>query len=184
MLSLMLMLAGLLFIATSLFGKKIRRTFIAESFPVTGLVVEIKKEHQSIRNSTRTISLPVIEFKVNSLFRFKAEIDAVNNGIKVGDSVEVLVGKSNHRIAKLKRGTNELYLLLNIFLILGGACCGVSIYLFHPNDFSLSFIKDPFTALLIATGIGLFATKGYPILRMFLDYGPKYTENAYEVANK
>ncbi|MCP5334232.1 MAG: hypothetical protein H7A08_00905 [Oceanospirillaceae bacterium] len=183
-LSLVLMLSGLFFIGIAYLGKRIRKNFLSESTIVPGVVVDIKEEMQKSTNrGARIFFLPIIEYKVKSKLRFKAELDATQHKIKIGDSVEVLVSKSNYKIAKLKGSTEELFLILNIMLFLGIGACAVGIHLFNPSDFSFSFIKDPFTVSVIVLGVVFFGMKAAPVVRMFFDHGLNYIENAYEVDN-
>lgn len=180
--SLIFLLAGLIFVAVAFIGKKTRKKFIAESFNVPGVVVDIKKERQRSGNSTAEFSLPIIEYRVDASFRFKAEIDANKHHIKLGDSVEVQVDRSNHRIAKLKKGNKEFNLVMNLMLFLGLTGCGVSVYLFNPADFHLDLNGNLFPLLFIATAIPLFSVRIYPMVRLCLDQGPSYSENAYPVS--
>ena len=179
--SLIFMLGGLILIGVSFFGKKIRKKFISESFVIPGIVVDIKEDsHKMADGNSRTFLLPIIEYKVKSKLRFEAEIDATQHKIKIGDAVEVLVSKSNYKIAKLNGSTKDLFLNLNIMLFLGVGTCGVSVHLFNPNDFSLDFIKDPFTAVVVVAGIIFFILKAIPVIRLYFYNGQNYTENAYE----
>ncbi|WGL17880.1 hypothetical protein PVT68_06175 [Microbulbifer bruguierae] len=181
--SIVFMLAGLLCVALALIGKKTRQAFIAESFLVRGKVVDIKEERQKSGDSTNTFHFPIIEYKTRSTFRFKAEVDADQHLLNVGDSAAVMVSKKNHKIAKLKNGTKELYLLLNALMVLGISGCVLSIYLFDPKEFNLDFIKDPFTLLFTVAVIGFLTSKMYPPLKLYFNNGPRYSENAYEVSN-
>lgn len=178
----MFMFGGLFFIGLSLIGKKVRRKFISESLVTTGVVVDIKEERHRTRShgSATAFFLPIIEYKVKSKLRFIGEIDAVKHKIKIGDHVEVLIGKSNGKIARLKKSNNQMFLLLNMMLFLGVGSCCASVYLFNTNEFSLSFIKDPLTAVIVMVGFVFLSIKAAPIIRLYFDYGPNYTENAYE----
>ena len=176
--SLMFMVCGILFIGISRIAKKTRKKFIAESFLVAGKVVEIKESLQMSGDSKKTFWLPIIEYKVGSFFRFQAELDANQHHLQIGDSVSVMVSNGNRKVAKLQQSTKELYLLLNLMLVLGVAACGFSVYLFDKNNFSM----NPFVASMVFISILTALLMLYPIVKNVIDNGPSYVENAYEVA--
>ena len=178
--SLMFMVAGLLFVGISILAKKTREKFIAESFLVTGKIVDIKESRQRSGGASTVFYLPIIEYKADSVLRFQAEIDADQHSLQVGEFVDVLVSKANHKVAKLKKSTKEVFLLLNLMLFLGVVACGLSVYLFYISD--VDFSIDPFIAGIAAMSIASVLFSLSPMIKNVIDRGPSYVENAYEVA--
>ncbi|MDX1757398.1 MAG: DUF3592 domain-containing protein [Marinobacter sp.] len=178
--SIIFMLAGLLFIAGSYCGRKARASFLASCIPTGGVVVAIKEEQQGSGDSVNQVQLPVVEYELDTRLRFKGEIDVRQHNLQVGDPVEVLVSRDNPRIARLQQGKKEMQLLLNALMALGVFGFGLGAYLFDPSDYSVRFLKDPFTLACAGLGIAFVAFKGVPMARQFLAHGPVYTENATE----
>ncbi len=176
--SLIFMVGGILFVGISLIAKKTRKKLIAESFSVEGKVVEIKESRQMSGGSRTTFWLPIIEYKVDSFFRFQAELDANQHHLQIGDSVSVMVSNGNRKVAKLQQSTKELYLLLNLMLVLGVVSFGFSVYLFDKNNFFI----NPFVASMVFISISTALLMLYPMVKNVIDNGPSYVENAYEVA--
>lgn len=156
------LLAGVLFAFVSYHSRKARKALIAESHLVTGTTVAINKVTYKTQSKGHTSLVPTIEYKFGSTYRFNAEIDADQHGLKVGDTVDVQVSTTNPKVAQLKQGNKEFFLLMNALLFLGLVSCGLSVYLFDPTDLRLKDYLNPFTLLFIIASAFFLYVKALP----------------------
>ncbi|WP_423894164.1 hypothetical protein [Candidatus Pelagadaptatus aseana] len=155
--------------------------FLRDSFTTDGTVVDIMEQLQKTSNSAHLVLRPVIDYKLDKIYRFTAEVDARRYRIKTGDSLQILVSRDNHKVAKLKQGRKESTLLLNIFLLLGIIACLLSAHLFQPSELSIKWLQDPFSLALVGGALIFAYIKVYPALQILLSHGLKHSENAREV---
>ncbi|MBY5920781.1 DUF3592 domain-containing protein [Ferrimonas balearica] len=179
--ALVFILGGLLFIAASLFGRRVEKGFLANCTDVSGTVVDLKEETQRSGNSTRKVVLPIIEYRTDVTLRFKAEVDARKHNLAPGKTVQVLISRSNPKVAKVQSRFKESFLLLNLLFVMGLGATVIGIANLDPSDFSLSFLNEPFYLIAAVVAVAFACIRLGPTVRYLMRYGAQHRENAWEV---
>ncbi|MBY6185115.1 hypothetical protein KUV89_00475 [Marinobacter hydrocarbonoclasticus] len=179
--ALVFIVGGALFIACSVFGRRVEKGFLANCTAVDGTVVALKEEKQRTGNTSHTVVLPIIEYQADVTLRFKAEVDARKHRLTRGKAVRVLISNDNPRIAKLEARFKGSFLLLNLLFVMGLVTTIIGIANFDPASVSLPFLNDPFSLVAAAVAVAFLSIKLAPSIRYLLNHGARHRENAWEV---
>lgn len=187
--SLMFCGGGLFFIILGLFLIKKHRSFVSNCIKLEGRVTDIVDEVYTRRGSfgqvtdRRKIKTPIVQYKYNRLYQFKAGIDARSHNLTHDSKVEVLINPLQPKTAKLSMGAQDNAMVFYSMVVSGLFILVLGIIQFNPNEFNIDFLYDPLLLAIVTVSIIFLYFKLWPVLSI-LPNAPIYSENAEEVKNE